>query len=113
MITINSMSKDFSKVDIYRLTRDNNITSCKDVADGTKITVVGYLEYDDTKDDGKTETVFAFMDDTGKCYACTSKTFARNVKEIAEIMDGENFSIIKESGVTKAGKDFIMASLAY
>lgn len=112
-ISINFQSKEFTKVELYRMTRDNAIVSCKDVEDGTEITVTGYIEYTDDKGDGKTEEVFAMLADDGTCYACTSKTFARNVKEIAEIIGEFPFTIVKGSGTSKAGKAFIMCSLAY
>lgn len=113
MITIKETSKEFNKVEIYRMTLDNSIVSCKDLADGSEIEVDGYIEFIDTKDDGKEETVFSIMATDGAVYACTSKTFARNVREIADIFEGKPFTIVKGSGTTKAGKAFIMASLKY
>lgn len=113
MITIKETSKEFDKVAIYRMTLDNAITSCKDLEDGTEIEVDGYIEFIDSKENGKEETVFAIMATDGQVYACTSKTFVRNVRDIADIFDGKPFTIVKTSGVTKADKPFIMASLKY
>lgn len=113
MVEIKRTSREFNKVEIYRMTLDNSITSCKDLADGTEITITGWVEYDDTKENGKVETVFSMLADDGKVYACTSKTFARNVMEISDVFDGEPFTIIKNSGLTKADKPFIYASLKY
>ena len=113
MVEIKVTSKELTKVDIYRMTLDNSITSCKDLEDGFEIEVDAWLEYDDTKDNGNVETVFSILATDGRVYACTSKTFARNVKEIADVFDGEKFTIVKKSGITKNGKNFIMASLKY
>lgn len=113
MVEIKRTSKEFSKVDIYLMTLDNDIISCKDLDDGTEIEVDGFIEYNDIKDDGKVDEVFAIKATDGNVFACTSKTFARNVKDIAEIFDGEPFTIVKKSGVTKSGKPFIMASLKH
>ena len=113
MITIKETSRELNKVEEYRMTLDNDITSCKDLADGAEIEVDAYAEFIDSKDDGKEEIVFSILATDGKVYACTSKTFARNVREIADIFDGEPFTIIKKSGVTKSDKPFIMASLKY
>ena len=113
MVEIKESSREFSKVEIYRMTLDNDIASCKDLEDGTEIEVDGYITYDDVKADGKTEEVFAILSTGGEVFACTSKTFARNVRDIADIFDGEKFTIIKRSGTTKAGKPFIMASLKH
>lgn len=113
MVEIKRSSRELDKVTIYRMTLDNAITSCKDLDDGTEITVDAWIEYDDTKENGKVETIFAILATDGKVYACTSKTFARNVLEIADVFDGELFTIIKNSGVTKADKPFIYATLKY
>lgn len=113
MVEVMTTSKELSKVDIYRMTLDNAITSCKDLDDGYEIEVDAFLEYMDTKDNGNVETVFSILATDGRVYACTSKTFARNVKEIADVFDGEKFTIVKKSGITKNGKNFIMASLKY
>lgn len=116
MVTIKYASRELTKKEQYKMTLDNGIQSCKDIPDGTVIEVDAYCEFEDTKDNGETETVFSVLATDGSVYACTSKTFARNVREIADIYteDGvvEKFSIAKMSGKTKAGKDFIMASLA-
>lgn len=113
MVEIKEMSKDFTKVDIYRMTLDNGITSCKDLEDGTEIEVEGYITYLDIKENGKEEEVFAIKATDGKVYACTSKTFARNVRDMAKLYEDEGgiFTIIKMSGKTKADKPFIMATL--
>lgn len=113
MIEIKYASRDLSKVERYRMTLDNDIVSCKDIDDGTVIEVDAYCEFEDSKDNGDVETVFSILATDGTVYACTSKTFARNVREIADIFDGETFSIVKKSGTTKGGKAFIMASLAH
>lgn len=112
MIEIKYTSRELTKVEKYRMTLDNDIISCKDLEDDTEIEVDAYCEFEDSKDDGKTETVFSILATDGTVFACTSKTFARNVKEIADIFEGESFKIVKRSGVTKAGKPFIMACLA-
>lgn len=112
MIEVKYTSRELTKVEKYRMTLDNDIISCKDLQDGAEIEVDAYCEFEDTKLDGSSETVFSILATDGAVYACTSKTFARNIKEIADIFEGEPFKIVKKSGKTKAGKDFIMACLA-
>lgn len=112
MIEIKYTSRELTKVEKYRMTLDNDIISCKDLEDGAEIEVDAFCEFEDSKDNGQTETVFSILATDGSVYACTSKTFARNVKEIADIFEGEPFKIVKRSGVTKANKPFIMACLA-
>lgn len=112
MIEIKYTSRELTKVEKYIMTLDNDIVSCKDLEDGAEIEVDAYCEFEDSKDNGDTESVFSILATDGTVYACTSKTFARNVKEIADIFEGEAFKIVKKSGVTKSGKPFIMACLA-
>lgn len=113
MVEIKYASRELTKVEKYRMTLDNDILSCKDLEDGTIIEVDAFCEFEDSKDNGDVETVFSILATDGAVYACTSKTFARNVREIADIFDGETFSIVKKSGTTKGGKAFIMACLAH
>ena len=113
MVEIKYSSRELTKVEKYRMTLDNDILSCKDLEDGAIIEVDAFCEFEDSKDNGDVETVFSILATDGAVYACTSKTFARNVREIADIFDGETFSIVKKSGTTKGGKAFIMASLAH
>lgn len=113
MITVKRSSRDLNKVEIYRMTLDNSITSCKDLPDDYEIEVDAWLEYEDEKENGKVEEIFAILATDGAVYACTSKTFARNVLEIDNVFDGATYTIIKKSGTTKAGKPFIMAALKY
>lgn len=113
MVTVKRSSRELNKVEIYRMTLDNSITSCKDLEDGFEIEVDAWLEYEDEKENGKVEEIFAILATDGAVYACTSKTFARNVLEISDVFDGEIFTVVKKSGVTKAGKNFIMAALKY
>lgn len=113
MIDIKYTSRDLTKVERYRMTLDNDIQSCQNLEDGTVIEVDAFCEFEDVKDNGDVETVFSILATDGNVYACTSKTFARNVREIADIFEGEKFSIVKKSGTTKSGKPFIMASLAH
>lgn len=113
MITVKRSSRELNKVEIYRMTLDNSITSCKDLPDDYEIEVDAWLEYEDEKENGKIEEIFAILATDGAVYACTSKTFARNVLEIDNVFDGATYTIIKKSGTTKAGKQFIMAALKY
>ena len=44
-------------------------------------------------------------------YSCQSATFKRSLKDIATIMGDKPFSVIKTSGKTKAGRDFVNCEL--
>lgn len=111
MITINTKSREFNKVEEYLLTIAPSMKTVKDIPDGTSLSVNGVLEFTDTKDNGESAEVLSFITDDNEVYACQSATFKRSLKDIMKIMDGGKFSIIKTSGKTKAGRDFINCEL--
>lgn len=111
MINIKEMSKEFDKVDTYLMTVSPAMVSMKDVADGEKITVAGTLMFEDSKDNGDTVEVLSIITPDKQVYSCQSATFKRSIKDIANIMDGQEFTIIKTSGTTKAGRGYIDCQL--
>lgn len=100
-------SREFTKVEIYLMTSSPDVISLKNVDDETSIPIDGYILFKDKNQDGEETDILSLITPDKKVYACQSKTFKRSFLEIFELMDGEAFSIIKKSGVTKAGRDFI------
>lgn len=105
-------SKELTKIEQYMLTVDKGAESMKDVPDGTSIPVSVWCSYEDEKDGTLTE-ITAIMDTSGKVYAFQSVTFRKSLEKIHEVFGGEPYAIIKESGKTKAGRDFIDCRLDY
>ena len=107
MITIKETSRDFTELELYLMTIAPSIVSMKDVEDGTKINVDGFLTFEDVKENtGEVVEVLSVITPEKEVYSCQSATFKRSVKDIANIMKGA-FTIIKQSGKTKAGRDYI------
>ena len=107
MVTIKETSRDFTEVEQYLMTIAPSIVSMKDVEDGTKINVDGFLIFEDVKENtGEVVEVLSIITPEKNVYSCQSATFKRSVKDIANIMKGA-FTIIKQSGKTKAGRDYI------
>lgn len=107
MITIKETSREFTEVEQYLMTIAPSIVSMKDVEDGTKINVDGFLIFEDVKENtGDVVEVLSIITPEKNVYSCQSATFKRSVKDIANIMKG-SFTIIKQSGKTKAGRDYI------
>lgn len=111
MVEVKERSREFSKVEEYLMTLDPAIVSMKDVEDGTSIAVDGYLTFTDTKADGEVAELLSIITPDKKVYSCQSNTFKRSLNDIATIMDGQSFSIIKISGKTNGGRDFINCTL--
>ena len=111
MITINATSKEFTEVEQYLMTISPAMKSIKDVKDGTSIKVAGYLEFTDEKDNGETSEILSVITPDKEVYSCQSATFKRSLKDISKIMGDKPFSVIKTSGKTKAGRDFVNCEL--
>lgn len=108
MINLKEMSREFNKREVYLMTVSPSITSVKDLPDGTKITVAGTLKFEDVKEDtGEVVNVLSVITPDNMVYSCQSATFKRSISDIAKIMDGEPFTVIKTSGRTRAGRDFV------
>lgn len=110
-ITINSQSKDFTEVEQYLMTLDRGIQSLKDVTDNTSISVAGYLTFTDEKENGDSVDILSIITPDNEVFSCQSATFKRSFDNIANIMHGKSFSIIKVSGTTKAGRPYIDCAL--
>lgn len=111
MITINKTSREFDEVEQYLMTVSPAIKSMKDVADGTKITVAGTLEFTDTKDNGDSVDILSIITPEGEVFSCQSATFKRSLGDIANIMHDKEFTIIKTSGKTKSDRPYIDCQL--
>lgn len=108
MIEIKTVSREFTEVEQYLMTIAPSIHSVKDVEDGTHITVDGILEFTDIKENtGEAVDVMSVITPDKQVYSCQSATFKRSIRDISNIMKGKQFTVIKTSGVTKSGRDFV------
>lgn len=106
-MTITSTSREFTKVETYLMTVAPSIKSMKDVPDNTVIPVDGMLTFTDEKEDGEVVDILSIITPDKEVYSCQSATFKKSLEDIINIMDGNAFSIVKVSGKTKAGRDYI------
>ena len=67
-----------------------------------------YKELEEVKEDtGEVVNIVSIIDDEKNVYSFQSKTFKRSLNDIAMICKDKPFTIIKTSGKTKVGRDFI------
>ena len=111
MVEIKEMSREFTKVEKYLMTVAPDIAPLKNIDDGTSIPVDGYLIFNDVKDNGDVQEIISIITPEKKVYSGQSATFRQSIKDIENVMEGEKFSIIKISGKTKAGRDYINCTL--
>lgn len=111
MVEIKEMSREFTKVEKYLMTAAPDIEPLKNIADGTSIPVDGYIIFNDIKNNGDVQEIVSIITPEKKVYSGQSSTFKQSLKDIENVMEGEKFSIIKISGKTKAGRDYINCTL--
>lgn len=111
MVEIKEMSREFTKVEKYLMTTAPDIEPLKNIVDGESIPIDGYLIFDDVKDDGRRQEILSIITPDKKVYSGQSVTFRESLEDIYSLMNGEKFSIIKMSGKTKAGRDYINCTL--
>lgn len=114
---ITSMSKeDFTKVELYRMTKSSAIVSVKSLPDGSTMEPHGWLMFDDENAKGETSHMLSIIgtDFSGQevVWSCQSQTFKDNFMDLWNMFDGEPFTLKKISGVTKAGRDYVNCDLA-
>ena len=105
-------SREFNKVEIYKMTQDQGAVSVKDVPDGTTLQVSGYLLYEDVDHKGENHELLSVLGEDGTVWTCQSATFKRRFTQMADLFEDEPFSIKKMSGGTKANKDYVDCCLA-
>lgn len=112
MVEIKNCSREFSEVEQYLMTIAPSIISMKNVPDGEHITVDGILTFEDTKEStGEKSFIMSIITPEKEVYSFQSSTLQRSIRDILRIMNGKPFTIVKKSGKTKAGRDFINCEL--
>lgn len=86
-------------------------TQIKDLEDGTEINIDYWALFTDDSKETESE-VLTIVDKNGVVYATISDTFKKNFFRMVEIFDDEEFAIVKISGETKNGRDFVNCDLA-
>lgn len=111
MEIINKSSENMTKQSIYKMTKSPATKSVNKLDDGTEITIVEWVEYDDINSKGDEVHIFAMLDESGNAYACQSKTFTEQCKDIIDIF-GLPVKIKKISGMTKSDREYITCDYA-
>lgn len=116
-MTITTMSSEnFTKAELYRMTKSPSIVSVKAIPDGTTMTPIGWLTFDDENNKGEVSHMLSIIgvgeDDQEVVWSCQSQTFKDNFMDLWELFKGDNFKIKKLSGQTKAGREYVNCDLA-
>lgn len=111
MIEIHEQSRDLSPVEQYIMTSSDDSISLKDVTDGTSFQVDAFLHATVTRDDQKPREIMSILTTDKKVVVTQSATAIRSIKEIHNLMKDQTYAVVKKSGVTKNGKDFVNLAL--
>lgn len=100
-----------SKVDQFKAVKNSH--PVKDLPDGFEITQ-DFIHYVDEKQDGNEVEILAVKGSDNEYYGTNSRTFIHDYLEIIDMFADceENFTIVKDSNVSKAGRQFVYARLA-
>lgn len=116
MIITSKSTESFTKAELYRMTKSPSIVSVKTVADGTTMSPIGWLTFDDENNKGEVSHMLSIIgvgeDDQEVVWSCQSQTFKDNFMDLWELFKGDNFKIKKLSGQTKAGREYVNCDLA-
>ena len=109
MVEIKRTKKDLDKKEQYIMTLNKAMKSVKDIPDQTEIHVVNFCYFDKVDEKtGEVVSLLSLLDKSGTVYCTQSETFKNDFSDIAEIFtDDPEFTIMKVSGVTKAGRGFV------
>lgn len=112
MEILRKSDEEMTKKDVFMLTKNQKIRTVKSLENGAKITVVHWVEFSDVNaSTGEAVEILSMMNEEGECFATNSKSFKDMFFDIVDIMDGEDFTIEKLGGKTKAGRDFVTCGL--
>lgn len=111
MKKINRTSGELSKIEMYLLTQSTSMIMIKDISDGTEIKVDKWCFFDDIDEEKDKSVSLLSIFDGSTTYCTQSITFFNAFMEMAELFDGEPFTVIKDSGETKAGRTYVSCHL--
>ena len=112
MIEIVKASKELSKVEMYLMTVSPAMIGINSLEDGDQIHVSAYAYYRNVKETGEVVDLLSILTPDNQVYVTSSDTFKSSFEDIETIFEGEEFTIVKMSRTSKAGRKYIICTLA-
>ena len=104
-MTIIKANKEFSKMELYKLTRSPEARPLKEAVDQI-IELENYIIYETEDKDGKTVKLVSFEDKSGAVFTTNSGVVYKEVNTLID--DFGEINIIKViKGTTKSGREFL------
>lgn len=108
MVKITNKSQDFTNLEVYNMTKSHKLNTLKNLENGAKLEVVGFMEWEDIDEEtGDVTELLSILTTDGAAYVTQSDTFKRDLFDIIEIFE-HKFPITVEHGVgkSKAGREY-------
>ena len=108
MVKITNKSQGFSNLEVYNMTKSHKLNTLKNLEDGEKLEVEGFMEWEDTNEEtGEATELMSLLTTDGETYVTQSDTFKRDFFDIVEIFE-RKFPITIEHGIgkSKAGREY-------
>ena len=108
MVKITNKSQEFSNLEVYNMTKSHKLNTLKNLEDGEKLEVAGFMEWEDFNEEtGESTELLSLLTTDGDAYVTQSDTFKRDFFDIVEIFENK-FPITIEHGVgkSKAGREY-------
>ena len=108
MVKITNKSQEFSNLEVYNMTKSHKLNTLKNLENGEKLEVAGFMEWEDTNEEtGESTELMSLLTTDGAAYVTQSDTFKRDFFDIVEIFE-HKFPITIEHGVgkSKAGREY-------
>ena len=108
MVKITNKSQEFSNLEVYNMTKSHKLNTLKNLENGAKLEVEGFMEWEDTNEEtGEATELMSLITTDGETYVTQSDTFKRDFFDIVEIFE-HKFPIMIEHGVgkSKAGREY-------
>lgn len=108
MVKITNKSQEFTSLEVYKMTKSHKLNTLKNLEDGAKLEVSGFMTWEDVNEETGEETeLLSLITTDGTAYVTQSDTFTRDFFDIVEIFE-HNFPIVVEHGIgkSKAGREY-------
>ena len=108
MVKITNKSQEFSNLEVYNMTKSHKLNTLKNLENGAKIEVAGFMEWGDTNEEtGEVTELMSLLTTDGVAYVTQWETFERDLFDIVESFE-HKFRVTIEHGVgkSKAGREY-------
>ena len=112
MIEIVKASKELSKEEMYLMTVSPAMIGINSLEDGEEIPVAAYAYYRNVRESGEVTDLLSILTPDNRVFVTSSDTFKSSFEDIESIFAGEEFTIVKMSRTSKAGRKYIICTLA-